>query len=301
MLDLLWFEWSALATSCRGDEAARLAMTMRRLTEDDSRPEVRATGHQVYAVLCWGAGRITEACQHLDIALDLMAQGPPPTDDFGMERLLVSNTFWIWNHAVAGDLSVEETFTRFDALIAAMPDRFAVASICGFAGTNAVTHACWDEVDRYARIGFEADAGAQFGFWVGQFLMHRGIVEAWRGKVDEGLASFAEGKARYVGIGGRSALATFEASLALHVAAHGRLDDAARLVRSARDELETYDERWNEPIVLLAEATVAAAEGDDEGAAELFALAADVATSQGAHALARRAETAAKPNRFGCS
>jgi len=292
-INMLWFEYSALATSCRGEEAARLAAALRRLTDDDPRPEVRVTGHQVYGVLCWGAGRIAEACKHLDIALGLTESDRPPADAFAMERRLVTNTFWIFNHAAAGDLSAAEAFAHLDALIDAMPDRFAVASICGFAATTAVTLARWDDAERYAGIGIEADVGGNFVFWVGQFLMQRGIVQAWRGQVDEGIAGFAEGKARYTAVGGRSALATFEASLAIHVAAAGRVDDATHLVRSARDELEAYSERWNEPIVGLAEACVAAAAGDTEDAEKLLARAADVATGQGAHALAERARTAA--------
>jgi hypothetical protein len=144
-------------------------------------------------------------------------------------------------------------------------------------------------VDRFARIGTDADAGGQFGFWDGQFLMHRGIVEAWRGDVDGGMASFAQGKARYTGIGGRSALSTFEATLAIHVATHGRIDDARRLAAAARAELETYGERWNEPIVLMGEAAVALAEGDAPGAAAALERAAEVATAQGAHGIAGRA------------
>jgi tetratricopeptide (TPR) repeat protein len=297
LIDLVWFEWSALATSCRGEEAAPLAMELRRLTADDPRPEVRATGHQIYGVLCWGAGRISEAVEHLDIALDLMAQAGPPSDPFAMERTMVSNTFWLWHHIVVGDLTPEEGFSRFDDLIAAMPDRFAVASICGFAATVAVTIGRWDETDHYARIGIEAGAGGQFAFWDGQFLMHRGIVLAGRGQVEEAIASFAEGEARYTGIGGRSALATFRASLALQLATQGRVDDAGRWAQAARTELDTYNERWNEPIVLMAEAAVVGAAGAHEEAEELFACAADAATLQGAHTLARRANELAAVTR----
>jgi DNA-binding SARP family transcriptional activator len=293
LLDLIWFEWSALATSCRGEEAAPLAMELRRLTADDPRPEMRAAGHQVYGVLCWGAGRIAEAVEHLDIALELLKDAPPPRDPFAMERTMVANTFWIWNHVAHGDLSAEEAFARYDALIAAMPDRFAVASICGFGATTAVSVGAWEEVDRYARIGTEADAGGQFGFWDGMFLMHRGIVHAWRGEVDQGMATFAEGKARYTGIGGRAALSTFEATLAMHVAADGRIDDARRLAGAARGELEKYGERWNESIVLMGEAAVALAAGDAPGAEAALERAVQVATAQGAHALADRARKSA--------
>jgi DNA-binding SARP family transcriptional activator len=288
-IDLVWFEWSALATSCRGAEAAPLAMKLRRLTGSDPRPEVRGTGHQIYGVLCWGAGRITEAVEHLDIALDLMAQAGPPTDPFAMERAMVANTFWIWCHTVHGDFSPEEALARYDELIAAMPDRFAVASICGFAATTALTMGRWDETDRYAGIGIEAGAGGQFAFWDGMFLMHSGLVLAAQGRVEEAIASFVEGHARYTGIGARSAVATFQATLAAQLLEQGRIGDAERWARAARTELETYNERWNEPIVLMAEAAVAGARGDAEEAKELYACAADAATLQGSHALARRA------------
>jgi DNA-binding SARP family transcriptional activator len=288
-IDLVWFEWSALATSCRGEEAAPLAMKLRRLTESDPRPDVRGTGHQIYGVLCWGAGRITEAVEHLDIALDLMAQAGPPTDPFAMERAMVANTFWIWCHTVHGDFSPEEALARYDELIAAMPDRFAMASICGFAATTALTMGRWDETDRYAGIGIEAGAGGQFAFWDGMFLMHRGVVLAGRGQVEEAAASFAEGQSRYTGIGARSAVASFLASFALQLVDQGRVEDAGPWARAARAELDTYNERWNEPIVLMAEAAVAGAGGSAEEAAELFACAADAATLQGSHALAARA------------
>ncbi|MGH9263840.1 MAG: BTAD domain-containing putative transcriptional regulator [Acidimicrobiales bacterium] len=293
LIDILWFEWSALATSCQGEAAAPLAMELRRLTADDPRPEVRATGHQVYAVLCWGAGRISEAVEHLDLALDLMAEGEPPADPFAFERNLVSNTFWIWHHALRGDIGPADAWARFDALIEEIPDRFAVASICGFAATTAVTLAQWDQVDRYAAIGMEADPGGQFTFWGGQFLMQRGIVQAWQGRVDEALATFAEGKARYTGIGGRSAVSTFEATVGLLTALAGRLDDGRDLVEAARDELETYGERWNEPIVLLAEGICAATAGDREAAGDRFGQAVEVAGRQGTHTLAERAAAVA--------
>jgi hypothetical protein len=156
-----------------------------------------------------------------------------------------------------------------------------------------VTLGDWKKVDRYARIGIDADAGGQFAFWDGQFLMQRGIVQAWEGDAEGALASFTEGKARYTGIGGRSAMSTFEATLALHLARTGGRADAVARVEAARAELETYNERWNEPVVLIAEAVVAAAGGDQERATERLARAAEVATGQGAHTLAARARAVA--------
>ena len=105
---------------------------------------------------------------------------------------MVANTFWIWCHTVHGDFTPEEASARFDELIAAMPDRFAVASICGFAATTALTMGRWDETERFAAIGIQAGAGGQFTFWDGMFLMHRGVVLAGQGRVEEAVASFAD-------------------------------------------------------------------------------------------------------------
>ncbi len=290
LLNLLWFEWSALATSCRGEEAAPLALALKDLTAGDPRPEIRATGHEVYAVSCWGAGRIAEGVEHLDIAMDLLAQEPPNVADaFDMEKRLVSATFWIWHHAVHGDMSQQDAFAQFNALITTMPDRFAVASICGFAATTAITLGSWEGADRFSGIGMAADAGGQFGFWSGQFMMHQGIVRARDGSVDDALAGFDRGKAIYTGIGGRSALPTFEASLAMNVARRGRLADAQIRIAAARTELDTYREGWNEPIVLIAEGVVAHAGGDAGGAADRLGRAVESANAQGSHGLGRRA------------
>jgi hypothetical protein len=207
---------------------------------------------------------------------------------------MVSHTFWLFHHAVHGDMPAEEVFARFDRLIAAMPDRFAVSSICGFAATTAIALGRWEDAGRFAAINMEADPGSQFAFWGGQALMQRGIVEAWHGRVPEGVASFDEGMARYTGIGGRSATSTFEASLAMNLARAGEVEEAQRRVEAARDELSTRRELWNEPVVLLAEGVVAHAAGDAATAARKLAEAVHRATEQGSHALADRAASVAR-------
>jgi DNA-binding SARP family transcriptional activator len=289
LLDVLWFEWSALATSCRAEEAKPLAEAFLALTRDDPQADVRASGYQVWAVRQWGAGRIAEAVRNLDIAIELYRGLPPVFDGFEGEKRLVNRTFWLWMHGVAGDLAAADVFRQFDEMIQVMPDRFAVASICGFAATAAIALGAWKDVDRYVRISVEADPSSQFAFWGGQVLMQRAVVLAWGGLIDESIASFTEGKERYTSIGARSALASFEASLAMHLAIHGRVDDARRAAAGARAELETFDERWNESIVLMAEGAVARAAGDEDTARERFELAIAVADEQGAFALARRA------------
>ncbi|MDQ4134299.1 MAG: hypothetical protein M3179_14120, partial [Actinomycetota bacterium] len=288
--NLVWFEWSALATACRRPESDPLAHAFADLTRDDPRVEMRAAGLEVLGVLHWQAGHITESAEHLDAGMRLLSSAGPPRDAFDAEMRFVSRCFWIWTHTMTGALSAEEAYAEFDRLMVEVPDRFAISSICGFAATTAIALGDWPTTERYVRMGVEADPGSQFAFWGGQVLMQRSIVTAWRGDVDAALKSFAEGRARYTGIGGRSGVPTFEASLALNVARQGRVTEAVALIESARAEFETFDERWNEPIVLIGEAVVVSAAGDVAGAEERLARAATVAREQGSHVLARRAE-----------
>ena len=66
LLELAWFEWSTMSTSMRRDESESFAQAYVTLTADDPDPAIRASGHQVQGVVAWQAGRIVEACEHLD-------------------------------------------------------------------------------------------------------------------------------------------------------------------------------------------------------------------------------------------
>lgn len=289
LLTLLWFEWSALATSCRRAEADPMARTYIELTRNDERHEIRASSHQIEGVWNWGGGRITEAADALDVAVTMLTGMEPPDDPFMAEQWMVAQTFWIFTHTISKRINPEDAFGRFAAMIDAAPDRFAIASVCGFAATTAVALGDWEQIDRFARISIDADPGSQFAFWGGQSLMQAGIVQAWRGETDAGIATFAEGRARYLAIGARSAYSSFEATLALALAGHGRIEEAAVAARAARTELDAHQEHWNTPIVLMAEAAVAHGEGRSDEARDRLTEAAQVAQRQGETVLVDRA------------
>jgi tetratricopeptide (TPR) repeat protein len=288
LLDMLWFEWSALATSDRVDEAKELAQSYVALTCNDPDPTVRAMGVEVAGVACWTEGRIAEAVERFDEAMALIDWRAAPRTPFDAEKRMIVRVFWLWNRVLAGRVAPDDAFADFHSLTVDQPDRFVVSSVCGFAATTAVTIGDWDQVQRFVDINHDADPGSQFAFWGGQTMMLAALADARSRDVDDAMATFAEGKRRYIEIGARSALATYEASLAMLVAARGRLDDAARLVAAARTELDTYRAKWNAAIVRLAEASVRHACGDLPAAVELFEDAHAIAVAQGAHALAER-------------
>jgi hypothetical protein len=289
----MWFEWSSRATAARTAEATPLAEAYLRLAHEDPSPELRAAGWEVRGVWCWGTGRITEAVENLDRALALVADLPVPTEGFRAEQRMVSMTFGLLTHALHGDVSETDTFAGFDQLADAIPDRFGVASVCGFAASTAIALGNWEQAERFATMGTEANRTGQFSFWVGQALMQLGIVEVWRGAIDKGVADFTTGRETYTGIGGRSALSTFEASIGLTLIGQGRVEEAAPFVADARAEVDRMAEAWNEPVVTLAEAVLAHARGEADLAAERVAAAVSTAREQGSHALAERVESTA--------
>ncbi len=288
LLRLRWFEWAGLAAASQLHEMRRVAGEVVTMTTDDPRPHVRASAHGVRGVSLWSTGDLAAALEELDQFAALMVDAPPPGDPLEAEHFLTLQLFWIYHNGLCGSRSAAETFAAFDAVVFSMPDGAAAAAICGFAVTTACALGSYEDVVRYVRLGLESDS-SEFGLSGGQMPMGQGIVAAREGKIDEALESFALGKQRYLGLGARSGLATNEATLAGLVAHHGRVSNAELLVHNARVELDTYDERWNEPVVLIAEAEVAHAAGNDARASERIMAAVERATTQGSNALARRA------------
>jgi len=85
----------------------------------------------------------------------------------------------------------------------------------------------------------------------------------------------------------------YKAARAAGLAGAGRLDAAAKAVTSAYKELETYGERFAEPLVLEADARFRDAAGEP-GAEDLLARATERASAGGAHAIARRVQATAE-------
>jgi hypothetical protein len=285
---LAWYQWAAGATSARVDEGLPLAEAYRHRFKDDPRPFVRSSAHEVYAVGMWGAGRIGDAVRSLDVAFDLLDGVPPPEDTFSAEQYVVSFTFWLYNHALHGSVTVEEAARLFQQLHDQVPDPVGRASVCGFAMTTFAPLLEWQVVDHFEGLALEADPRSQYGFWGGQLQMHRGILAAWKGRVDDGLELFADGRARYMGIGGCSGMHSFEACMALHMAQQGRIADARVAADAARTFLDTRNERWAEPLVCLAEAAVLVNEGDEDAAQAKVIEARGVALRQEAFAMLPR-------------
>jgi DNA-binding SARP family transcriptional activator len=286
LVDVLWFECASLATAARVADAERMTADLLAVTERSDDPAILASGVETVAVNLWGWGRIAEAAALLDEAQALLDQVALPDDPFRAERRLVTQTFWLYMHAVIGDMALDDVWAAYDRLLAALPDPVSRASVAGFAATTSVALHEWDRAADFIRRGSEANPSAQFGFWYGQMLMVRGAMRVREGDVAGGLDTFDQGVATYQGIGGGSGIPTFAAVLAVALLDRGEVDQAATASRRARVEIDRTAEGWNLPNVLLAEAGVALHTGRSEDGARALDEALAVAAAQGAHRLA---------------
>lgn len=289
---LRWYEWSSYATAADIDRGAPLAQAFFDRWADDPRPDVRAVARGVAGVAAWEQGRISDATALFDAALALRSDGPPQ-DAFDAESRLVVRTFSLLNHALHGDRSFPEVAAGFDEMIETAPP-LALPPICGFALTTSLVLGEWEHLERYLRLALQADPSRQFGFWGGQALMFKGAMSARRGDVEAGVSLFVEGRDRYRSVGAQSGLPSFEAVMGQELATRSHISEASELVTSARTRLRRTNERWNAPVVALAEAVVFGAQGKRSAAAERASHAVESAEAMGAGGMARHARTVSR-------
>lgn len=289
---LVWSGWAALSSSGRLAEAQPMAAAFLERWGDDPRPQVSAAAHVMSGVDEWTRGQIPNAIVHLDRAIGLLQDGPPPADAFEAEYTFIAHSFSLWSHAAHGDLSVDDAHAGFDVLLSIAPPP-AVPAVCSFGGAVSAVHGRWDDLERLVTHALDADQAAQFAFFGGQLLMQRGVVEAAAGKLDEGVATFLEGRRRYRAVGGRTMIVTYQSLVAEQLGRAGRAPEAAELVGGARRQVDELGMGWEVIPLLVAEGVIAHAAGDHQQAAERLTTAVRVADESGCHVLARRAEATA--------
>jgi DNA-binding SARP family transcriptional activator/tetratricopeptide (TPR) repeat protein len=294
--ELTWSEWAAMSRRADVAEAGAIAERYVAKWGGNPSPNVRASAAIVDGVMAWSRGQIDDAIAHLDRAVSLLRDAPPPSSPLEREQPLIAESFLRYCHAAHGTISPERALAGFDELLDALPPTAVDGRhqlVLALACRVAAVHARWDALDALVGRALELDPAAQFAFFGGQLLLYRALVEARRGELDAALTTFTDGRARYRAVGGRTGLPTCQALLAEQLACGGRVADAAELAASARQQIIETGEAINEVPVRIAEGVVAVAAGDTGHAAERLAAAVAAGERQGAHALARRAEAIA--------
>jgi tetratricopeptide (TPR) repeat protein len=294
---LLWTEWAAYDTRCEFDRSGSIAEALGRLAEGSEDPLVGVTALASLGINRWHRGQVAEAAGLLDEAVRLGASGRPPAMTLGLdlEVLLLPHPFTRYLHVLMGDDGTpEQGEARFEAMADAAPDPYAVSLVEMLASAAALTIGDPAWAERAARRGVGADPEATFSFWGRGLLGYLAAALVDQGRLDEGLPLLEAAIDRYEAAGGRTGVVVYRATMAAGLIEAGRLDEAGPAVAAAYHELERYGERFGEALVLEADARLHLARGDHDGAAALFGRAVDLATTQGALAVARRVATVAR-------
>jgi DNA-binding SARP family transcriptional activator len=292
---LLWTEWAAYDSMCDFDRSGAVALQLHELGTGSSDPLVQVTGLASLGISRWHRGEVGEASTMLDEAV-VVGSGvavPAMTLGLDLEVLLLPHPFSRYLQVLTGALDAAEAETAFEELAAAAPDRYAVSLVQMFSSGGALTTGRFEWAERAARKGIEADPESTFSFWGRGLQGYLAAALIEQGRYDEGLAALDVAIDRFVEAGGRTGVVVYKAARAVGLAGAGRLDAAAKAVTSAYEELDTYGERFAEPLVLEADARYRHAAGET-GTEALLARASELATAGGAQAIARRIRATAE-------
>ena len=297
LVNLLWAEWAGVDVACRFAEGDPIAEELLDLAELTEVPVAPVLGHTAYGISRWHHGDLVAAAEHLDAAKEAADSIPAETLAavlFDLDQLRLSLPFSAYIHDLIGDLDDPEA--AYDELVRRLPgDRYWELAVMNFAASGALSTGDLPRAERAARRGLAADPEGMFAFWGMAGRCYLGAALTLQGNLDEGLPLLDEAWARYTAMGLRTNGVTLLACRAQALAQAGRLEEAAASLADCRRELETYNERYAEPTLLLADAVLRHARGDDPAeVAKVLVEAAGVAGAQGGHAMVARIRATAE-------
>jgi len=189
-------------------------------------------------------------------------------------------------HMLIGDMA--DPIGEFERMASDDLQPFGSTVVWMFAAFGALAVGDIDAAVACGRRGLEADPDLVFTYWGPGAHMALGAALAVSGELDEGLELIARSMPRYLASGTRIFVPLVHARLAQAMSSNGRDDEATSQLARARTLAEEYGERWLEPVLLSVEAELMhRRSGDAPAALAMLQSAAELATEQGAHAIAR--------------
>jgi hypothetical protein len=297
---LLWAQWVGVDKACELERAAELAEELRALAASSDDPVVQGLSLHALGVGRWHAGDLGAAVEALD-RLAALNRSAAPQERGHIEALTAPLRPSAWRrghpivpfvHMLVGDFA--EPAAEMERMAAAEHTPLATAIVCMFAGFGALATGDAAAAAAYGRRGIEAIPDLS-SYWGPGNQLCLGAALTVVGDLDEGLSLVDQALPRYFALRTRIFVPLVHARVAQGLARGGRMDEAAEALASAAAAADEYGERWLEPIVLSVEAELRHLQGASPAdVAQLFSRARDLATEQGAHAIARHVEQAAK-------
>ncbi len=296
---LLWTEWAGAATACDLVVAERLGRRLLDLAIESSDPLIKAAGHANWGIQCWHLGRITEAADYLDRAIEITGEDVEYSRPiFAVasaqhEPIMLGIGFRLIMHELIGDITDGEE--RLRAYAESQTDPYGECVCWGFEGFAGVVIGDPVRAARAGRRALAAERAGEFPFFGGAAGMYLATALTEFEEYDEALALFAEHEPRYRGTGVRTILPMHLTNHGLAFLRSGRVDEAAARMDDAAAVLDATGELWTEPFVLLGRAELDQVRGaDSEQVAATIGRAIEIATRQGSH---RRGRTGRRPGR----
>jgi DNA-binding SARP family transcriptional activator/tetratricopeptide (TPR) repeat protein len=287
---LLWVEWAGLDQACLMTQADPIAAELLARAELDDSPLSKVIGHEAWGIHLWHHGRIAEAAEHFDAAVDAGARLPPEEQSALLEpdQLRLPLPFSVYVHDLMDDWPDPEA--QFDEVVRRMPDDpYWELVVRNFEAWSALATGHPARAERAARRGIDIDPEGISTFWSMQVRCYLGAALCQQGRIDEGVLMIRDGWATYTEMGLRVNGGTYFAESALALAKQGRLVDAESALATALDLGAAGSEHYADALLLLAEAAIARARGDgSEVVGGLLSRARAVADDQGARGIVAR-------------
>jgi tetratricopeptide (TPR) repeat protein len=286
---LTWAEWAGLDVTCQFDRADPIAAELLEAAAGVEIPIAHALAHAAAGISAWHHGRIVEAAEHLDRAAAIGGEIEPGASLsmlFDVDQLRLAAPFSVYVHDLMGDH--DDPMAAYERLVRQSPGGHWESLVLTFAASGALTTGDAERAIEAARRGVALDPERVAAFWTSQLVFYLGAGLCLAGRFEEGEPIFEDGRRACDAVGQRTNTTTIVCARAIGLSFAGRPDEARAGAADARFLLERDRERHAEPNVMVAEALVLLADGDEPAAAATLAAAAALADAQGSGAVAAR-------------
>jgi DNA-binding SARP family transcriptional activator len=277
-LDLIWAQWAGCDTGGEPRRAAELVREAEQVVGDATDPvlrggmlSMRAFSHRHTADMARAEADIAEALRLLD------SVEPSTSAAFFLNGYITSIGFRHWVASLRGTLDWDAVERDYHA-----QDRpFGRIVVSLFACAAAMHLHDVPRLRVHSERMLAADPDMWLSFWSSSAELYSAVSLLQHGRLAEGLARLDRGLAHIRESGGRTTVAGMLAEAAVELARLGEQEQAEARWAQARAELDASEEHCYEPIVLLAQAHVAAGRGQHDLVDRALATAEALARAQG--------------------
>jgi DNA-binding SARP family transcriptional activator/tetratricopeptide (TPR) repeat protein len=280
-------EFYSLIVECDFAAADPIAHELGAIAEVTDDPLIRSSGHSAFGCSNWYHGRFTDAAQHLDRAIEAMDHVEATSEAGPIDAIQMS-----WPHAVR--CHIHDLMGRLDDPESAADqvrltldgDRLWSVIVSDFSCLGAFMVGDHERARREADRAIALDPHTDFARWSRAILACRLAAHCAGGDAELGQRALRRFTRAKTAGANRTTMSIIYATLSLGLSRHGAAADAADAASYARAEIDPHTDLYTEPLVLTAEAAVAATRpGSTDEASRLLNRALVVTERQGARAV----------------